>query len=280
MTITRNKFFKLLAWLQLFTSLSLASAIVWGYVSYQASFGQFINSISASIIAVSNVVIRTAETVESRRDLLDQTGNMLSVTKKLINEFKITAENQAKIAPQYAEGLRSAATVAGRLSGILESVADGILFSVPTGIRMQGMTPVVIISRPLEKQARELKLNSQDIKVISEILSEASQVISRDGQNLGSTFIATCEQALKVISEAEKALGQIKMNDLPKTIEDLKTTSEKLRNIGVQVDIVGNVGLALLVIGLLLAVWCFFNSLGSLMLASSKTLTHETGKIR
>lgn len=268
---TRNKLFTLLAWLQLFTSLLLASAIVWGYVTYQASFGQFIHSVAASIGAVSNVVVRTAETVEARRDLLDQTGKMLVVTKNLINELKVAAENQAKIAPQYAEGMRSASTLAGQLSGTLESIGDGMLFSVPTGIQMNGMKPVVIMSRPLENQARALKATAQNIKVVNASLSGISASISRDGQNLGSTFIATCEQALKVVAEAETTLGRIKTKDLPKAIEDLKTTSENLRNISAQVDIVGNVGLVLLVVGLLLAVWCFLNSLGSLMLASSKT---------
>ena len=95
-----------MAWLQLATSVVLAAAIVRGYVTYQASLGQFTHSVAASIKAVSDVVARTAETVESRSVLLDQSGQMLSETGKLIKELRGVAENQVKIAPQYAEGDR------------------------------------------------------------------------------------------------------------------------------------------------------------------------------
>ena len=260
-----------MAWLQLFVSLFLASAIVWGFISYQASLGQFVQSVSATIGAMSNVVARTAETVEARRDLLDQTGQMLVVTRNLINELRVAAENQAKMAPQYAEGIRSASTVLGKLSGPLQAIGDKLMILSVPSIHMVGVRPVVTMSRPLEKQAQELKTSAQDLKVISESLSGISETIGRDGQKVSSAFIATSEQALKVIAEAEKALAQLKTQDLPKALADLKTTSENLRNISAQVDIVGNVGSVLLIVGLLLSGWCFLNSLGTLVLARSQS---------
>ena len=107
----RNRAFTTLAWLQLVTSLLLASAIVWGYSNYQASLGLFLHSVAASVGAVSNVVGRTAETVDARKELLDQTSQMLAVTRNLVKELRVAAENQSKLGPQYADGLHSASVV-------------------------------------------------------------------------------------------------------------------------------------------------------------------------
>ena len=76
----RNIFFASLAWFQLAISLLLAAVIIWGYASFQATFGQFISSLAASVGAVSTVVVRTAETVEARQDMLNETQKMLVVT--------------------------------------------------------------------------------------------------------------------------------------------------------------------------------------------------------
>jgi hypothetical protein len=253
-------------------SLLLATAIVWGYMTCQASFGQFLHSIAASIGAVSNVVIRTAETIEARRDLLDQAGQMLLATKSLINELRVAAENQAKMAPRYAEGIRSASTVADSLSGAIQMTGDTLLLEVPTGIRWEGLKPVVIMSRPMERAAQNLKANAQEIKVVSKAMSDVSDTIGRDGQKLSSAFMATSEQALKLVAEAEMTLGRIKLQDLPKAIEDLRTTSASLLKVSAQVEMAGNVGLVLLVVGLLLAGWSFLNSLGTLILASAQAV--------
>lgn len=266
--IAKNKFIAILAWLQLLVSLAFASAIVWGYITYQASLGQFVHSAAGSIGAISNVVERTASTVEARRGLIDQTGHMLLATRTLVNELRVAAENQAKSAPQYAEGLRAASAVTGKLSGTLQSIGDGLLFSVPTSIRMDGMKPVVNMSRPLEKPAQELKVKAQDIKAISESLLGISVAISRDGKNLSSAFIATSEQAQKLADEAERTLVRLNEQDLPIAMENLRATSANLRNIGEQVEMVGNIGTVVLVVCLLLAGWCFLNSLGMLLLAN------------
>jgi hypothetical protein len=141
---------------------------------------------------------------------------------------------------------------------------------MPTGISMEGARPKVTMSRPLDKPAQALRANAQDIKVVSESLLGIAATISRDGQNLSSAFNATSDQALKVIAEAEKALGRLRTQEMPKAIEDLKATSENLRQISAQIEIVGNLALILLIVGLLLAGWCFLHSVGMLMLANSK----------
>jgi hypothetical protein len=272
MTIKKT-LFALLAWMQLLVSLLLASTVVWGYVSYQASFGQFVHSVAASIEAVSNVVIRTAETVESRRDMLDSAAQMLVVTRSLVTELKVASENQVKALPQYAEGMRSASTAVGKLSSTLDSIGDRFLKLPLPAVRMDGMKPTIVIAHPLQIQGQELKANAADLKAVAGTLSNISVALDRDGTNVSLAFVATSDQALKVISEVEKTLSHLKSQDLPKALTDLKTTTEKLKSISVQVDLVGNFGRVLLVVGLLLSGWCFLHSLGALMLAKS----HEIG---
>lgn len=266
----RNRLFALLAWLQLFVSLLLATAIVLGFVAYQASFGEFVQSVEASIEAMSKVVDRTAETVEARRDLLDQTATMLVETENFINALQVAANSQAKLAPQYAAGMQSVATQAGALSTIFQSIGNAMLFSVPTNIQWQGMTPILVMTQPLNMPAQQLIANAQHLQVVSQTLSSAAATISHDGQNLSAAVSATSQQALKVIAEAQKTLARLNTHDLPKALEELRTTSKNLSTINAQVDIVGNVGWIFLIVGLLLALWCFLNSLGALMLANSQ----------
>ncbi len=85
---SRNILFTLLAWLQLTLSVLLAVAIIWGYVNFQASFGQFSRSLATSISAVSDVVIRTAETVEVRQAMLNETQQVLVEARKALTDIK------------------------------------------------------------------------------------------------------------------------------------------------------------------------------------------------
>ena len=265
---TRNRMFALMAWLQLAISVLLAAAIIWGYTTYQASFGQVAQSVAASIKAVSDVVVRTAETVESSGILLDQSGQMLSETGKLIKELRVVAENQAKIAPQYAEGVHHASVLMNNVSRTFQSIGDVMLTVEMPNIRFEGLKPIVTKTRPLERPAQSLIENAKHINGITEGMSGIATTISSDGQNLSKAVIATSEQALKVIAEAEKTLGRLKTQHLPKAIENLRTTSAEVSKVSAKVDIVGNIGRILLLVGLILAAWCFLNSLSMLMLTN------------
>lgn len=269
MNENRGRLFSIFAWLQLFASLFLAATIIWGYLTYHSSLGQFVRSIADSVGAVSNVVARTAETVEARRDLINQSAQMLVETRKLINEFRNAAEKQAKLAPQHAEGLRSAAAVTWKLSGLVQKMSDGMMFSAPSDIRWEGIKPVVIMTRPMEAQAREANAIAKDIKSISTSMTNIATTISHDGQNLSAAIVATTSTALEVIDETQKTLGRINTEDLPKALDELKSTSHNLTVVSAQVDTLSKVGDVLLVVGMLLAAWCFLNSLGSLALARS-----------
>ena len=72
-----------------------------------------------------------------------------------------------------------------------------------------------------------------------------------------------------MVDEAERTLGRLNTQDLPKALEDLRATSENLRAIGEKVDIASGIGKVLLAVGLLLAVWCALNSVSTLMLANA-----------
>lgn len=268
--MTRNKLIAFFAWFQLAISIAIAGAVVWGYTTYQVSLGQFTQSVAASITAISNVVARTAETIEARQNLLDQTGKTIAATRDLIKELQAIAENQAKVAPQYAEGIRGTSALVGSLSGTLHSIGDGLMFSVPTDIEWHGIKPFIVMSRPLKNQAQSLRVRAKDFKAVSDSLLAVSTTVGQDGVRLSTAFIATTQQVLKMLEETEKSLGSIKSNDLPKALADLRETSENLRGVSKQVNVGGSLSKALLVVGLLLAGWCFFNSLSTLMLVNSR----------
>ena len=270
-----NKFYNIVAWTQLAISLILASAIIWGYLSYHSSVGQFVSTIAASIGAVSTGVLRTAESVEASKDLLDETGQMLASTKTLIVAFKTTAENHAKNAPNYASNLQTASKISSSLGNTIEALGGKLTgLSVPSGIQMQGVKPVIIMSSPFVKNGQELTSKAGELKAVGETLALWSQTMASDQQSLSSAIVAESTQALKVIDAAEKTLLQLKSQGLPKAINDLKLASANLSKVSAQVEMASNSAIALLVIGLLLSLWCFIHSLGALLL--SKSFTQST----
>jgi hypothetical protein len=279
MNETRRRLLVIFAWLQLVASVAFAVVLLWGYVTFQSSLAQIVQSIVASFGAVSNTVARTAETVEGRRELFNQSAQMLAETRKLIRELVVVTEDQARLAPQTAASLKAAASIAGKLSGLAQAVSDQMMFSAPSGIRWEGMRPVVVMSRPLEASAGNIRTIAQEIKTVSEGMASIATSIGRDGQNLGGAVVASGNQALKVIAEAEKTLERINAQDLPKAIEELKATSQNLNVVSAQVDMLGKGGVVLLVAGLILAVWCFLNSLGFLMLANANRPLPKQGNL-
>jgi len=274
--MTKRRLITLLAWLQLIISIAIAGAAIWGYTTYQASLGKFTQSVAASIVAVSNVVGRTAETIEAKQSLLDQTGKTLLATRDLVKQFQVSAYNHANNAPQYAAGVRAASNSVSKLGVTIDSMGNGLMFEIPTDIQWRGVHTTIIKTRPMQPVALEFKAHAQNMKALSATLLAVSDTIGRDGKNLSLSFMTTSEQALKLLEETEKTLGRLKSNDLPKALVDLRETSDNLRSVSEQVNVGGDIGKALLVVGLLLAGWCFLNSLGTLMLVNSQRAGHIT----
>jgi len=179
---------QMLARLQLIVSIVLATAIVIGYVTYRASLGQFIGSLSASVISISKTVEITVDTIASREKFLESTKQTLMQTHSAIKSFSNLAQSQAKQAPQLAREIHAASAVASRLGETLNSIADGLMFSVPTDIQFEGVKPVLIMSRPLAPRAKKLKLDAQNIQTVSDGLLRTSSTIAKEGQGLGTEF--------------------------------------------------------------------------------------------
>jgi len=278
----RSKLFATLAWFQLVFSLLFAAAIVWGYIAFHALGGQFVGSVARSLDAVTVVVIRTAETVETRQNLLVEMRKMLPATRTLIKGLRDQAESQAKSAPGYAEGLKVTARVLNGLHGPLQNIGEALItISIPSDIQMVGAKPVVTMKKPFEAFGKQFKDSADQTKTAGVALDGLSSSLAKDSRQLSDAFIATSNQAIQVIDEAEKTLVRLNTEDMPKAIADLKTTSTELRNMSTQINALPNVGLAILVAGLLLALWSIVQSIGSLMLAKTDAfdLTTDSSQV-
>lgn len=268
---------QILARLQLIVSIVLATAIVIGYVTYRASLGQVIGSLSASVIAISKTVEITADTIASREQLLESTKQTLMQTRSAIKSFSNLAQSQAKQSPQLAREIHAASAVASRLGETLNSIADGLMFSVPTDIQFEGVKPVLIMSRPLAPRAKKLKLDAHNIQTVSDGLLRTSNTIEKEGQGLGTEFGQLSEQTLKLLEETEKTLDGMQKRELPTAVREMRAAAEQLRIVSKEVDGAGKIGILLFAVGLLLASWIFLNSLGQLALANQISTKMGTG---
>lgn len=280
-----TKLMNALAWLQLAFSVLLGATAIWGYGGYRSALGPFTQSLAIATVSTADVISRTAETVQAKQSLVDNTLEMLVSSRKLIEELRTSAQAQTELAPKYAEGLRGAAGLLGTSGGVFSKLGDSLMFSMPTSIEMQGIRPMLVMTKPLEATGKSFKENSEQLKSLGEGLLGVSSSLAKDGQNISSAFVDTSNNAIKLLNDTEKTLAVLKGLEFPKALANLKIASDNLRTVGAQADIAGNFGLILLVIGLLLSGWCFLNSLSLLMMTNQfqpetirKTQTTTGGK--
>ena len=229
--------------------------------------GQFCAQINTkAIVSSADVISHTAEIVQAKQSMVDNTMAVLVSSRKLVEELRASAQMQATLAPKYAESLRGAAGLLGSAANTFSTLGNSMVFSVPTGIEMQGMKPVFVMTKPLAAAGSSINQNGAQLKSMGDGLLTISSSLDKNGQNLSTAFIDTSNQTIKLLDDSEKTLAALKNLEFPKALADLKQTSDNLRSVGLQVDMAGNVGLVLLVAGLLLSGWCFLNSLSVLYL--------------
>ncbi|MDD2743970.1 MAG: hypothetical protein PHV02_17015 [Rhodocyclaceae bacterium] len=268
MSHKNRKFVRPLAWIQIVFSVLLGATVVWGYVGYQASLGQFTRSLAAAIVSTANVLSETGEAMQAKENMLDNSLGIIVSSRELIDALKASAQNQSTLVPKYTEGIQGASGILGRAGSLFFMFGDNLKFSVPTDVVMKGFLPDFVWTKPLEKTALEIQANAQQLTSLSTSLREVSSSLEKDGQNVSAAFINTSNHALKVLDDAEKALAVMKGKELPKTIAELKVASDNLRIVSTQVNIAGNISLTLLIAGLLLAGWCLLNSISILLLTA------------
>ena len=271
-TLYKNRSFALsLAYAQLAFSALLAVSIIVGYVEFRTTVGQFSQSLAATIVSTANVIGQTAETIQTKQSLFDDALATLSSSRKAIEELRVSAQNQITSAPQYAEGFRITSDILSRTGDAYSRLGDSLMFSMPTSIQLDGIKPVFVMSKPLEKNGQSMKAEAQDIKSLGGSLRAISSLLANDSKNLSASITDTSNKAIKLLDETEKTLISLKSQNLPQAIAELRSASENLHSASRQVNLTGNLGLVLLVAGLLLSGWCFLNSLSVLNLVNSQS---------
>ncbi len=138
--------------------------------------------------------------------------------------------------------LNATSEVLIQVAGPLQTMGDTLrTLSVPN-IQIIGIKPVVSITRPFEDVGKKFMGLALNLKSVKSTFAKITDSINQDGPKVGTDSVNTSEQAMKALIETEKTLERLKSQDLPKAIENLKATSENLRNLSTQVDSVSNVG--------------------------------------
>ena len=261
-----NALFRALAWLQLALSVALLACVAWAYAQFGMSLGQSLRSAAATMVSTARVIAMTAETVQANDKLLDDAQALMKSTRQLVEELRGTALNNAALAPKYAEGMQGVAGLLGSAANSFASLGDGLMFSVPTKVELDGIRPIVVMTRPLEPQGTAMKRTASDLKASAVALQTLSTSIARDGQNMAKAIVDTSSKAIKLLDGSEMMVNRIRSQDLPSAVAELRGAAEQLDSLSSQLDMADNLPDWLLAAGLLLAVWCFLNSLGQLRL--------------
>ena len=205
---------KPLAWTQLIVSVGIIATVAYGQLNFRVTWaanGPFIES--------------TRSSLQNAKQSLEQANKSLST---------INAE-----LPSYSAALQGAIATLLRTASAIENISTSMRFSAPTSIEMQGIKPIIVMTRPLEPSANELQAQATEIRQMVNGLQSAEKSIQTAPSllaDIGKTMVST----QTAITQIEPMIGQI----------------EILMNWGS-------------LIALLIAVWCLLNSLSILSLAHS-----------
>lgn len=210
-----------LAWLQLVVSGAVIAVVLLGYVSFVGTSSESGNQITISA------------------------SNSLRHAKESMKDANSTLEKIKTDVPGYVENLKRPQEVLDQLARISYSLADNLNFQAPTSIEMQGIKPIVVMSRPLASNAASIKVTGDQIM--------AAAVSTK---NVQSTLV-----------ELPKLFG-----DLQNTLISTSELLDGLEPVINKLESTVNWGTA---IALLFAAWCFMNSLTTLSLAKSLTASRS-----
>lgn len=211
----------ILAWLQLVVSGAVIAVVLLGYVSFVGTSSESGNQITISA------------------------SKSLRHAKESMKEANSTLEKIKTDVPGYVETLKRPQEVLDQLARISYSLADNLNFQAPTSIEMQGIKPIVVMSRPLASNAASIKVTGDQIM--------AAAVSTK---NVQSTLV-----------ELPKLFG-----DLQNTLISTSEVLDGLEPVINKLESTVNWGTA---IALLFAAWCFMNSLTTLSLAKSLTASRS-----
>ncbi len=216
---------KPLAWTQLIVSVGVIATVIYGQINFYDTWeanGPFIES--------------TRSSLRNAKQSLEQANQSITFIHDEL--------------PSYRTALQGANATLLRTATVIENISAAMRFSAPTSIEMQGIKPIVVMSRPLEPSANELKAQATEIRQVANGLQSAEKSI-QTMPTLLTDIGKTMASSQAAITQLEPMIGQI----------------EVLMNWGS-------------LIALLIAIWCFLNSLSTLAMVHNKpTATNLNGVI-
>ena len=211
---------KPLAWAQLVISVVIISTVIYGHLKFHdtwAENGPFLESTRASL-------------QHAKQSLAQANDTLPGISSGL---------------PTIGFALRNANVALTKTADVMENLSSSMRFSAPTSIEMQGIRPIIVMTRPLETNANDVKAQASVIRDIGSSLqnsANAFQMMPSVLTEVGETMVATQD----AITQLEPMLGQI----------------EVLMNWGS-------------LIALLIATWGFMNSLTTLALAHRESIAAD-----
>jgi len=256
MILTNTKYLRAAGWAQLAFSAALIMAIVFAYWTYGTTLRELTRSLAGSTRSAADLIGGVAETIKVRQELVRQSRQTLLTSRKLLETMQASAASQGPLLSRYTANLIDAAKSISVLGNTLTQFGDGLMFDVPTSIRMNGVVPKIDFSKPLAPYATHFYNAGQRFNNLSVSVSGTALAMANDVPRLNAAFAETSKQTLLLLDNTAKSMDTLTTEDMPKAIGALEDLSRSLLEASKQVDNIEQFTIALLIVGLLLAL-CF-----------------------
>lgn len=257
-----------LAWLQLALSLLIAGGTLLGFDSLDTAIRDGSRSAAAALAGGAEAMEAASNAIEARRLLIEQARSGLEIAAKQIDQAEALAREQAKAAPQYVVGLRSAAGLLDKVADTAQVIATGMNVELPTGVIREGVKPVLTTSRPFAESSKRVSESAAQIKSVGITLSTIASSLGNGAKSLNDAIAQTSHEVRVMLDELHKSLNRVSSKEVPEALDNLKKTSANLRLLSATIGGIQNHGPWLLFGGLAVSLWFFLNSLTIIGLAS------------
>lgn len=214
---------KPIAWTQLIVSVGIIATVILGQLKFH-------------------------DTLAANSPLLESTKSSLQHAQQSLAQANKTLPGIKEGVPTLEAALRTVNVALMTTADVMDKLSNNMKFSAPTSIEMQGIKPVIVMTRPLEPSANDVKAQANVIRATGISLQNTADSVH--------TLPAVLSEIGETMAASQAAIGQLEPM------------------IG-QIMILMNWGS---LIALLIATWCFINSLSTLALAhNSPTTINQNG---
>jgi len=217
--------------LQILAAFALGLAVVVSHNVYKTSLGSILPASTASLSATAEVLSDVARDVQDNQVILETFTTTLGSYTDLAAQSKASVQNMTDLLPKWNKTVSDLSNRTRDISAVMNSTADKMKFSVPSGLEFQGFTPKLTWSVPLQAQAEELHQVASQTADLGRNIDSTWDAFATNATAMSQAFVATCDKTTLLLNQTRYSVAKLRKEDLGPATTRLNDAAAGLRTV-------------------------------------------------